>query len=227
LRVVVFVNTLGSGPERLAHDLAATVVGQPLRGTGLRPFVATALPAAVRDAAVGRYLLQLGPRVLPLELRPEGAGLVSQAEGQGSFPLVYLGDDIFGAEFDRSMRLTLRRDGWARDRRDAPAGRRHRARSARSLTRRTGRARDTARRIPGSGGPCRVGERVTRPVSWSTSRSRMHSSRRRSRSPSRILRRRAWAQRAPGTPGDEPQRAADDEHDQERVEHVGLRRRAR
>lgn len=106
LRVVVFANTLGSDPARLARNLAAAVLGEPLR-PGTPRLAPVPLPAAVREAAVGRYLLQLGARTLPLEFRTEGDGLVSQAEGQGVIPLLYLGDDTFGASFDRAVRLRL------------------------------------------------------------------------------------------------------------------------
>jgi CubicO group peptidase (beta-lactamase class C family) len=110
LRVVVFANTGGSPTDRLAYNLAAVVVGEPLRA-GPKPLVAVPLPATVRDAAVGRYLLALGTRTLALTLRAEGEGLVGQAEGQGTIPLLYLGDDTFGASFDPAMRLTLVREG--------------------------------------------------------------------------------------------------------------------
>lgn len=110
LRVVVFSNTLGSDVDRLAYNLAAAAVGEPLRPMS-KEAAAVPLPAAVRDAAAGRYLLQLGPNRLPLTLRAEGDGLVAQAEGQGSFLLVYAGDDTFGAAFDPTVRLRLVRAG--------------------------------------------------------------------------------------------------------------------
>jgi hypothetical protein len=110
---VVFTNTLGSEPDRLARNLAAAVVGEPLRGP-LRAPKAVALPAALRDEAVGRYVLQMpGGRTLPLTLRVESGVLVGQAEGpgQGTIPLVYYGDETFGADFDPTMRLRLVREG--------------------------------------------------------------------------------------------------------------------
>jgi CubicO group peptidase (beta-lactamase class C family) len=113
LRVVVFTNTLGSEPDRLARNLAAAVVGEPLRGP-LRAPKAVALPAALRDEAVGRYVLQMpGGRTLPLALRVENGTLIGQAEGpgQGPIPLVYYGDETFGADFDPTMRLRLVREG--------------------------------------------------------------------------------------------------------------------
>jgi CubicO group peptidase (beta-lactamase class C family) len=111
LRVVVFANTLGSDADRLAVNLASAALGEPLRQAP-KGVTAVALPAAVRDSAVGRYLVQFGPdRRLLLTLRAEGDRLVSQAEGQGSFPLIYAGADTFGASFDPTVRLRLVREG--------------------------------------------------------------------------------------------------------------------
>lgn len=114
LRVVAFSNTAGSDVDRLAVNLASAVLGEPLRA-GPRGVTAVTLPTAVRDSAVGRYLLQLGPNRLPIELRAEGDGLVSQAQGQGSFPLIYAGDDTFGASFDPTVRVRLVREGGRSD----------------------------------------------------------------------------------------------------------------
>ncbi|HZF68447.1 MAG TPA: serine hydrolase [Gemmatirosa sp.] len=111
LRVVVLTNTLGSDPDRLAVNVAAAALGLPLRPArtqvaSLPP--AVPLPAALRDAAAGTYVL---PRPsgapLALTLRVEGDGLVGQAPGQPATPLVYLGDATFGAAFDPAMRLRV------------------------------------------------------------------------------------------------------------------------
>ena len=60
LRVVVFTNTLGSDPGRLAANVAAVVLGLPLQPapTAAAPSPAAPLPAALRDAAPGTYALQ-------------------------------------------------------------------------------------------------------------------------------------------------------------------------
>lgn len=111
LRVVVFTNTLGSGPDRLAQNLARAALGLPLRPAPPPVAVlppAVPLPAELRAAAPGTYGLQLpGGRTLALTLRAEGDGIVSQATGQPVFPLVYLGDNTFGAAFDPTMRLRV------------------------------------------------------------------------------------------------------------------------
>ncbi len=110
LRVVVFTNTLGSNPDRLATNVAAAVLGLPLRpapAPSAPLSSAVPLPAALREAAVGTYGLQLPGQTLPLILSVEGDGLVGQATGQPAFPLIYLGDDTFGAAVDPTLRLRV------------------------------------------------------------------------------------------------------------------------
>jgi D-alanyl-D-alanine carboxypeptidase len=113
LRVVVFANTVGSNPSRLAANLAGAAFGLPLvRKPTLPP--AVALPAAERDRFVGIYdLITPTGGKFPIHIFVEGDALISQAEGpgQGKFPLIYFGADTFGASFDLSLRLTFTVDG--------------------------------------------------------------------------------------------------------------------
>ena len=109
LRVVVFANTLGSSPERLAINLASAVFGLPLNS---RPTPAPELPLAASDRAKyeGSFDLQRTPGdVLTLRVFVDGDGLAAQAGGSGQekIPLRYLGADTFGAAFDPTMRLTI------------------------------------------------------------------------------------------------------------------------
>jgi len=62
-----------------------------------------ALDAALRDQVVGVYEL---PQLV-IHIYVEGGQLMSKAEGpgQGAFPLLYFGNDTFGAAFDPSLRL--------------------------------------------------------------------------------------------------------------------------
>jgi CubicO group peptidase (beta-lactamase class C family) len=109
LRIVAFANTLGSNPDRLAMNMARAVFGMPLRAKAM-PLVAVPLPAGERAKYEGRFLLaRLNGGVLPLRVFIEGDALMSQAEGpgQGKIPLVYLGNDTFGANFDTTLRLTF------------------------------------------------------------------------------------------------------------------------
>lgn len=108
LRVVVFTNTLGSNPTRLAMNLASAVFGTPL--TPAPPPLPPVVALAPDDRAKyeGTYDLALpGGRVLPLRLFAEDDGVMSQAEGQGKFPLRYLGDNVFGVTFDPDLRITV------------------------------------------------------------------------------------------------------------------------
>ncbi len=107
LRVVIFTNTLNSAPSRLALNIARAALGLPAVGG---PPAAAPAPDAVRAAAPGTYALQLPNGVtLPLRVWDEGGRLMAQASGpgQGAFPLVYVGDQTFGAAFDPTLRLRL------------------------------------------------------------------------------------------------------------------------
>jgi hypothetical protein len=74
--------------------------------------VAVALPPALRDAVVGSYVLSgPGGRAMPLVVKVDGERLVAQPEGQGALPLVYIGEDTFGAGPDAAIRLRFARDG--------------------------------------------------------------------------------------------------------------------
>lgn len=109
LRVAVFANAVGANPERLAANLAAAVLGLPLVAPP-KPLVAVPLAADSAPRYAGTYeLTRPDGRPLVLHVITEGAGLVAQAEGpgQGKIPLVHLGADTFGAEFDPTLRLTI------------------------------------------------------------------------------------------------------------------------
>lgn len=109
LRVIVFTNTLGSNPKFLADNLASAVLGLPLR-TKTKVPDSVVLAAADRAHYEGIYdIMQPGGHVLPVRLFSDGTGLMARGEGpgQGTFRLVYLGHDTFGAEFDASLRLTV------------------------------------------------------------------------------------------------------------------------
>ena len=107
LRVVVFANTLGSVPDRLALNLARATFGMPVV-VPAKPAPAVPLAAADGVKYEGTYdLVRTGGGALPLRVWIEGDAVVAQAEGpgQGKIPLRFLGNDAFGADFDPSMRL--------------------------------------------------------------------------------------------------------------------------
>jgi D-alanyl-D-alanine carboxypeptidase len=107
LRVVVFTNTLGSGPGQLATNLAAATLGLPfVRRAAVPPTVA--LAPDQRQRYSGTYDLALpGGHTLPLTVTADSTGISAQAAGQPKNALVYLGTDTFGAAFDPSFRLTI------------------------------------------------------------------------------------------------------------------------
>lgn len=113
LRVIVFTNTLGSNPKFLADNLASAVLGLPLRTKTKLP-ASVVLAAGDRARYEGTYDIVLpSGRVLPVNVFSDANGLSAKGEGpgQGTFRLVYLGGDTFGAEFDASLRVTILFDG--------------------------------------------------------------------------------------------------------------------
>ena len=107
LRVIVFTNTLGSNPDRLAVNLARATFGMPVVAMP-KPLPAMPLAAADRAKYEGTYDLKLPTgTILPLRIWAEGEVVMSQAQGQGRIPLYYVGNDTFGADFDATLRLTF------------------------------------------------------------------------------------------------------------------------
>lgn len=101
VQVVVFSNSAVPAFGRLTQTVQRAALGVPL---GL---AAIPLPAADRDRFVGTYDLQLPNRVLPFRIFVRDGALMSQAEGQGEIPLRYLGNKVFGADFDTALRVTF------------------------------------------------------------------------------------------------------------------------
>lgn len=115
LRVVVFTNTLGSQPDRLARNVARAVLGAPLVQPP-RPLQAVPLAAGLRAAIVGTYDVTLpGAGVQPFVVAAaaEGDGVTVQLGAQPSARVVHLGDGTFGAAFDPTLRISFVMDGDA------------------------------------------------------------------------------------------------------------------
>lgn len=107
LTVVVLSNTSPAPTNVIAGNIARMVFGLPLVG-GYQPIIA--LTPAERARYVGVYrVVQPSGTPITLHVRDTGAGLVAQADGpgQGSVPLVPHGHDSFGADFDRTLKLTF------------------------------------------------------------------------------------------------------------------------
>ena len=105
LSIVAFVNTVGAEQDALVNNLALATLGMP---TLPRRPAEVPLTAAARAKYEGAYDIALPDgRILPFRIFAEGDLLFGQAEGQGRWPLRYIGDDTFGAEFDPTLRLAL------------------------------------------------------------------------------------------------------------------------
>jgi D-alanyl-D-alanine carboxypeptidase len=108
VNVVVFSNS-DRGPDPLALNISRAVFGMPLVAPP-KPLVAVPLPDSVRDRVAGTYdLVPPGGGKFVIHMMVENGQVMTQAEGQGQgkFPLVYLGNMQFGASFDPSLRVTF------------------------------------------------------------------------------------------------------------------------
>jgi D-alanyl-D-alanine carboxypeptidase len=108
VNVAVFSNS-DRGPDALALNIARAVFGMPLVAAP-KPLVAVPLPDADRDRLPGVYdLVAPGGEKFVMHITIENGRVVAQAEGQGQgkFPLVYLGNMQFGATIDPSLRITF------------------------------------------------------------------------------------------------------------------------
>jgi len=113
LSVIAFTNTDAASPGPLTLNIARAVLGLPLMATPTLPPV-VALPAAERDRLPGSYdLIQPNGKPFTIRVWVKNDALVAQAEGpgQGEIPLRHLGNLVFGAAFDPSLRFTFLRDG--------------------------------------------------------------------------------------------------------------------
>jgi CubicO group peptidase (beta-lactamase class C family) len=107
LTVVVLINTPPAPIGIIAQNLARIMFGLPLEGAQM-PRVT--LTATERPQYVGSYALALpNGTTMVLNVTADSSGLFAQAEGpgQGKFELVPYGNHTFGAEFDRSLRITF------------------------------------------------------------------------------------------------------------------------
>jgi CubicO group peptidase (beta-lactamase class C family) len=107
LSIVVFDNTDHVSPGPLATNIARVFYGLP---TVARPQPPAPQPLAAqrRDMFVGTYLLTVARRdSIVFDIKAQGEGLVAEVTGQGTIPLVYIGNDTFGVASEPSIRLTF------------------------------------------------------------------------------------------------------------------------
>ena len=110
LDVVVFSNTEQSGSGRLAQNLTRAVLGLPLLAHRPPPPADDVVEPSLRDAVVGVYdLARADSGALVFHVMAEGAGLAAQVERRRRFRLVPLGDGVFRAAYDPSLRVTFDR----------------------------------------------------------------------------------------------------------------------
>jgi hypothetical protein len=113
LSIVVYTNYDGESPQRLVQNLLRVAYGEApvARGVAQAPQAPPSLSTADRDAIVGSYALQVpGGQTLPIRIFVDSTRLMAQAQGQDAFPLKYLGNYVFGVDFDPALRLTFTMD---------------------------------------------------------------------------------------------------------------------
>jgi hypothetical protein len=85
-------------PAAPPADAAAMVPLPPIK----------ALATADGEKFVAEYDITLPDgRILPFKIFAEEGSLMGQAENQNKVPLLYFGDNTFGAEFDHTVRLSF------------------------------------------------------------------------------------------------------------------------
>jgi len=105
LTVAVLVNSPPAPVDLMATNLARIMFGLPLQGGAMQRVTLTAAQLA---PYVGDYPLVLPDgNKLVIHVSANGDKLMAQGEGQGAFELIPYGNHTFGAEFDRTMRLTF------------------------------------------------------------------------------------------------------------------------
>jgi CubicO group peptidase (beta-lactamase class C family) len=104
LTITILPNAEGARPDRLMNAVARVALGLPLE----QPPQPIALSAAELARYVGQYSLQLPTgAALPMRIWVDANRLMSQVTGQGPVALIPYGHDVFGADFDPSVRLTF------------------------------------------------------------------------------------------------------------------------
>ena len=104
LTVTILPNAESARPDRLLNSLARVALGMPLD----KPPQRVALSAADLARYSGQYVVQLpNGSTLQMKIWVDGDHLAAQATGQGPTVLISYGHDVFGADFDPSVRFTF------------------------------------------------------------------------------------------------------------------------
>ncbi|HEY2379226.1 MAG TPA: serine hydrolase domain-containing protein [Gemmatimonadaceae bacterium] len=104
LSITILPNAEGARPDRLLNAVARVALGVPLE----QPPQPVTLSATELARYAGQYSLQLpNGATLPMRVWVDGNRLMSQATGQAPIALIPYGHDVFGADFDSSVRMTF------------------------------------------------------------------------------------------------------------------------
>ena len=104
LSVTILPNAESAHPERLLNSIARVALGIPLD----KPPQRVALSAAELARYSGQYAIQLpNGSTLQMKIWVDGDHLAAQATGQGPTVLIAYGHDVFGADFDPTVRFTF------------------------------------------------------------------------------------------------------------------------
>lgn len=107
LSIAVLGNTNGPWVNRVANNIARAAFGAPLTASP-PPLADRPTTAEERARFAGTYQLKLpSGQTLAFRVFERDGKLISQGEGQGEIPLLYQGNSIFGASFDRTVRITF------------------------------------------------------------------------------------------------------------------------
>ena len=102
--ITVLTNAAPSDPDALLQNVARVVFGMP-PVPSMRAAQEVPLPDSVRSAVAGKYNVDMGSRQMVITFFADSSGLRTQAEGQPSFPIYYVGDLTFAARIDPSLRI--------------------------------------------------------------------------------------------------------------------------
>lgn len=101
LSITVLTNASGARADILLNQIARASLGLPL----IEPPRARLITSAERLRFVGVYALMLPDGARDLTFAESGEDLTAQLAGQPAGPLLYYGDNTFGASFDPSVRF--------------------------------------------------------------------------------------------------------------------------
>ncbi len=103
LSVTVLTNSGSARPNALLRNIARAALGVPLEKAPAR----VSLTAEQRRVYAGSYALQLpGGRTMRFRVVAGASALMAEPEGQPASELIPLGNHVFTAEFDPTLRVT-------------------------------------------------------------------------------------------------------------------------